>query len=269
MCRLLAYLGEPIQLERLLYDPQHSLVVQSYQPQEMTSGILNADGFGVGWYDDHQPATPYIYRNTLPIWNDVNLPSLSRYIRSGCMLANVRSATPGIAVDLSNCQPFQHQTLMAVHNGYIDRFRKTLLRPIRERLSDEAYAAVHGTSDSEHMYGLFLDAYAATQDLRGAFKQMLRVMLDLAAEYHTDFSANFVITDGKTLIASRFANRDPVPSLYWLKQEPTLPASILVASEPFFEGEWQPFADRSLLTVSHDLTVEIESLESWFTAAAI
>jgi glutamine amidotransferase len=183
-------------------------------------------------------------------------------------LANVRSATPGIAVDLSNCQPFQHQSLMAIHNGYIDRFRKTLLRPIRERLSDTAYAAVHGTTDSEHMYGLFLDAYAASQNLRAAFKQMLQVMLTLAAEHRTDFSANFVISDGETLIASRFANRDPVPSLYWLKHEPSLPSSILIASEPFFAGEWQPFADRSLLTVSHDLTVEIESLDAWFAPTA-
>jgi ergothioneine biosynthesis protein EgtC len=266
MCRLLAYLGEPIQLDRLLYDPQHSLVVQSYQPREMTGGVLNADGFGIGWYDDAAPSQPFRYRHTLPIWNDVNLPQLSRYIRSGCILANVRSATPGIAVDLSNCQPFQHQTLSAIHNGYIDRFHKTLLRPIRERLSDAAYATIAGTTDSEHMYGLFLDAYTATQDLGLAFKQMLAVMLELAATHHTDFSANFVITDGTTLIASRFANRDPVPSLYWLQGEPSLPASILIASEPFFEGDWQPFADRSLLTVAHDQTVTIESLESGFSA---
>jgi ergothioneine biosynthesis protein EgtC len=265
MCRLLAYLGEPIQLERLLYDPQHSLVVQSYQPREMTGGLLNADGFGIGWYDGDRPAMPYRYRHTLPIWNDVNLPPLSRYIRSGCILANVRSATPGIAVDLSNCQPFQHGPLSAIHNGYIDRFRQTLLRPIRERLSHATYATIEGSTDSEHMYGLFLDAYAATADLGQAFKQMLAVMLELADKYHTDFSANFVITDGQTLIASRFANRDPVPSLYWLQAEPSLPNSILIASEPFFDGNWQTFPHRSLLTVAHDHTLTIESLESWFT----
>ncbi len=50
MCRLLAYLGSPVSLEHLLYKPEHSLIVQSYQPCEMTSGVVNADGFGVGWY---------------------------------------------------------------------------------------------------------------------------------------------------------------------------------------------------------------------------
>lgn len=49
MCRLLGYLGKPIQLDRLLLKPEHSLVVQSYQPQEMTAGLLNADGFGLSY----------------------------------------------------------------------------------------------------------------------------------------------------------------------------------------------------------------------------
>ena len=50
MCRLLGYLGSSIQLERILIKPERSLVIQSYKPQEMTAGLLNADGFGIGWY---------------------------------------------------------------------------------------------------------------------------------------------------------------------------------------------------------------------------
>lgn len=94
MCRLLAYLGSPISLEYLLYKPEHSLIVQSYQPREMISGVVNADSFGVGWYHDQKDTDPFIYKNTLPIWNDINLPNLSRYVESKCVLAYVRSATP-------------------------------------------------------------------------------------------------------------------------------------------------------------------------------
>ena len=50
MCRLLAYLGEPIPLEELIFKPEHSLVVQSYQPKELEFALLNADGFGLGWH---------------------------------------------------------------------------------------------------------------------------------------------------------------------------------------------------------------------------
>lgn len=49
MCRLLAYLGKPILLEELILKPEHSLLVQSYQPKELEVALLNADGFGIGW----------------------------------------------------------------------------------------------------------------------------------------------------------------------------------------------------------------------------
>jgi glutamine amidotransferase len=51
MCRHLAYLGPPIPLSRLLFDPPHSLSHQSWSPADMRGGgTVNADGFGVGWY---------------------------------------------------------------------------------------------------------------------------------------------------------------------------------------------------------------------------
>jgi glutamine amidotransferase len=82
MCRLLGYLGAKIKLDHLLYKPEHSLLVQSYQPKEMTSGVVNADGLGIGWYHHEQDVNPFTYKSTLPIWNDTNLPELSRYIES-------------------------------------------------------------------------------------------------------------------------------------------------------------------------------------------
>src|SRR3712207_4031359 len=157
MCRLLGYLGAPIQLDRLLYKPEHSLIVQSYEPREMTSGVVNADGFGVGWYRAERDVNPFTYKSTLAIWNDVNLPELSRYVESGCVLAYVRSATPGQALDLSNCQPFRDNRLLFIHNGFISNFRKTLYRPIRDRFSDEVYQSVNGTTDSEHIFALFVN----------------------------------------------------------------------------------------------------------------
>src|SRR6266542_1108903 len=51
MCRHLAYLGPPIPLSRLLFEPPHALVHQSWAPKDMRGGgTINADGFGVGWY---------------------------------------------------------------------------------------------------------------------------------------------------------------------------------------------------------------------------
>jgi len=138
MCRLLGYLGRSLPMANLIAQPEHSLMAQSYQPREMTAGLLNADGFGIGWYD-HLGNPPFMYKNTLPIWSDINLPHLNRYVQSPCFLANVRSATAGQPIDLSNCQPFNHGQVLGIHNGFIENFRRSLYRPLRQQLDDQFY----------------------------------------------------------------------------------------------------------------------------------
>lgn len=262
MCRLLAYLGTPVSLDRLLYKPEHSLIVQSYQPREMTAGLLNADGFGIGWYHAQQQTEPYTYKNLLPIWNDVNLPSLSRYVESGCVLANVRSATAGLAVDFSNCQPFQHRRILGIHNGFIADFRQTLYRPLRDRLSDTAYQAIGGSTDSEHIFALLLTELERNPDqpIAAALFRTLTTLTELATPQQVNFSANVIISDGQQLVVSRFAWGGATPTLYWLRDDPLLPESVLVASEPLFPGNWTAFPDRSITTITHDLDLQTQLL---------
>ena len=259
MCRLLGYLGSPILLDYLLNKPEHSLVVQSYQPREMTAGLLNADGFGIGWYHPQKDTEPFRYKNTQPIWSDVNLPSLSRYIESGCIIANVRSATPGLAVDLSNCHPFQYERLLFTHNGFIQNFRKTLYREIRDRINNTAYQAINGTTDSEHIFGLLINQLQASPDinLATALHKTLINLTELAESYQVSFSANIIISDGHSLIASRFAHNTATPSLYWLRDDPTFSNAVIIASEPLFTGNWMSFAERSIISVGQELDGEI------------
>lgn len=261
MCRLLGYLGRPIQLDRLLYKPEHSLVVQSYQPREMTSGLLNADGFGVGWYHTQRDTPPFTYRNTLPIWNDINLPSLSRYIESNCIVASVRSATPGLSVDLNNCPPFQQNLILAVHNGYIEKFRQTLYRSIRDRLDDSLYEAIQGTTDSEHIFALLMHEWQQSPDLslEQALKNTVVTLFELAASHNVSAGANLILSDGQRLVACRASNRSPAPSLYWIRDDPFLPEAVVIASEPLFPGNWTAFPERSILSVRTDLDVQIQS----------
>lgn len=258
MCRLLGYLGTPVQLDRLLYKPEHSLLVQSYQPREMTAGLLNADGFGVGWYHPQRETEPFTYKTILPIWSDVNLPSLSRYVESGCVLANVRSATPGQAVDLSNCQPFQHRLVLGIHNGFIANFRQTLYRPIRNRLSDTAYQSIGGSTDSEHIFALLMTELENAPDLplSAALHRTLTTLQALAEPQQVAFSANLILSDGKQLIAARFAHLCATPTLYWLRDDPLFPQAVLIASEPLFAGNWTACPERSITTIAHDLDIQ-------------
>ncbi len=259
MCRLLGYLGSPLTLDRLLSKPEHSLIVQSYQPREMTAGLLNADGFGVGWYHPSRQVEPYIYRNVLPIWADSNLPELSRYVESGCVLANVRSATPGLPVDLSNCQPFKHRLILGMHNGFIEQFRQTVYRPLRDRLCDEAYRLIQGMTDSEHIFALVIHELQTHPDLslREGLHRALQTLVELVTSAQVTMSANVILSDGQQLVASRFACGTSTPTLYWLRDDPCLPQAVVLASEPLFEGNWIACPEKSLLTVAHDLSVQV------------
>ena len=262
MCRLLGYLGKTIQLDKLLYKPEHSLIVQSYQPREMSSGILNADGFGVGWYHEQKDTNPYIYKNILPIWSDINLPQISRYVESRCVLGYVRSATPGLEVDLSNCQPFTNEGLLFIHNGFIHNFRKTLYRPIRNCLDDFTYQLIKGTTDSEHIFALVINELQASPDrtLETALANALTKLTQLAKSYKIYFSANLIISKGNQLVASRYSNRAPTPTLYWLRDDPLYPDAVILASEPLFEGNWNHCPEHSIISVGEDLEVNITSV---------
>ena len=260
MCRLLGYFGRQVELDKLLYKPEHSLIFQSYQPREMTAGLINADGFGVGWYHPHKEKHPYTYKNTLPIWSDLNLEQLSRYVESDCVLAYVRSATPGLAVDLSNCQPFTRENLLFIHNGYINHFRQTLYRPIRNSLSDHTYQLIKGTTDSEHIFALILQELDTFPEIKLeiALENALRKLTSLADQYQTDFSANVVISNGRELVASRYSSRQAAPTLYWLRDDPLYADGVIIASEPLFEGNWNSCPEQSIVTVGGNLEVYIQ-----------
>lgn len=130
MCRHLAWLGEPVTISSLVLERPHSLQHQSYAPQHQQHGVVNADGFGAGWYVDARPE-PVRYRRAQPIWGDPSFASLAPTISSGCLVAAVRDATPGFAAsDESSTAPFLHGRWLFSHTGALadwPRARKALL----------------------------------------------------------------------------------------------------------------------------------------------
>lgn len=279
MCRLLGYLGSPITLKQLLLDPTHSLVAQSYQPRELKVALLNADGFGAGWYGlqgglqgDARPPNqgPYVYRNILPIWNDPNLPDLCRYVQTPAALAYIRSATPGQPVAVSNCQPFRFQNLLFVHNGFIDNFRQTLYRPIRDQLCDTAYQHIHGTTDSEHIFALLVHQIVTQPDidLVSAVTATVQTISHLAKAHHTRAMMALIVSDGRRMVAALHDTTGQPPSFYWLSPEAAdsgaadvpYSNSVVFASEPLDPAPWQSFPANHLISVAPDLTLTPHAL---------
>src|SRR3954469_16142338 len=154
MCRWIAYFGNPIRPRTLLYDTEHGLVEQSRRDR-FAGGYPNADGVGLGWYDeDGGGDQPGLYRNTLPAWGDRNLRDLAAHIRSPLFLGHIRAAT-GTPVEQSNCHPFRHGRWLFQHNGSTDpppELRRELVLAVDPSL----FGAIDGTTDSQLMFFLAL-----------------------------------------------------------------------------------------------------------------
>ena len=118
MCRHLGWLGREVSVSSLVLDPPHGLRVQSYAPRRQKHCLLNADGWGVGFFDG---ATPRRWRSVAPLWGDVSFGSVAPALRSRCVVAAVRSATVGVPIEASATAPFTDGQWLLSHNGVVDR----------------------------------------------------------------------------------------------------------------------------------------------------
>ena len=256
MCRLAAYIGPPISLAHFLLQPPHSLVRQSWEPREMTEARLNADGYGFGWFDPSgQPAT---FTSVMPIWGDTNLNALGASLFSPTWVANVRSATPGVAIAQANTQPFSDNEFLFLHNGYILNFAHSLRGRFRQALSPDVEAGVHGNSDSEYIFALLRNILARDLDL-----PLDEALLELFATLEAWLDGarallNFVLTDGERIYAVRHALNAECPSLYFTTDDEAYPDASLVASEPLTDSKfWQPVPAHHFLILDPNQPPEL------------
>jgi len=256
MCRIAAYLGrEQIPLSSLVLEPKHSLLVQSYAPKEMMSGVVNADGFGAGWYTPEVDGEPAVYRSNAPIWADRSFASIAPKVRSATVLAAVRSATPGLPAEESGVPPFASGPYLFAHNGAIKNFRTAAMRPLRDALSDASYSELLGVTDSETIFAFLLDrlheAKASPGDsgsLAEATAETVQLVSTLCAELGVYASLNVGITDGEATVFTRYSTEGPGNSLYFVEDGEAFPNAVVVASERL-DGDagWQQAPDRHLL----------------------
>lgn len=215
MCRALAYLGQPVLVDNLLFQPDSSLVKQTYMPQMLN--LLNLAGFGMRAWDrgSADPDVPFSYASTeLPIY-DRNLKALARKVRATCLLAHVRGVhfnTEGI-ISQQNIHPFQFPGCRAAlaHNGDLVRMRE--MRPaLLEHIRPEFARMIDGTTDSEWIYALFLSHLedpgrdADADELARALEKTLRVIRDVRARLGIAHwsPVNLFITTGTQLVAVRY-----------------------------------------------------------------
>jgi len=244
MCRLAAYLGEPLFLEELIAKPRHSLMRQSLRSEE-AKVVTNGDGFGIGWYGER--AEPGVYREVMPAWSDDNLLALSQTLSSRLFFAHVRAATAG-GIARQNCHPFRHGRYLFMHNGQIGGYGR-LRRTLESWLPDELYAERRGATDSELLFLLALvrirEGMPVDEAVTTVLDETMALMRARGVEQPLRFAA--VLADGEQLFAFRIASDRRPPTLYLRR----CAGGTIVASEPLCEEEpgWQMLPDGAVVAV--------------------
>jgi glutamine amidotransferase len=229
MCRHLAWLGAPRSVASLVLEPPRGLLRQSYAPRRQKRGLLNADGWGVGFYDADGAVRRW--RSPRPLWSDASFASLAPVLSSGAVLAAVRSATVGMPPDETAAAPFTDGRWLLSHNGRVDR---TALTPAPDPES---------VGDS---------ALLAAQVFASGPEQVVTTLRGIA-EADPDATLNVLLTDGNRILGVTWGDE-----LSYLVE----PDGVVVASEPWDDDpRWVDVPDRHAIEVTADGGVTVTELE--------
>jgi glutamine amidotransferase len=206
----------------LVLDPPQSLRVQSYAPRRQKHGLMNADGWGVGFFDGEVPRR---WRSPAPLWGDTSFESVAPALRSHCVVAAVRSATVGMPIEVSATAPFTDGHWLLSHNGVVDR----------------ALLPLHSSAESVCDSALL----AAT-----IFDRGMDALGDIIIEIGTAdplARLNILAANGSRLVATAWGD-----TLSILRRDD----GVVLASEPYDDDpDWDDVPDRHLVEVTGDRVV--------------
>lgn len=245
MCRHLAYLGAPVTLHSLVYEPPHSLEHQSYAPKLNLFNKLNADGFGVGWYHDDEVIR---YRRSTPMWTDKSFAEVAEAVSAGCVVAAVRSATSAFPIEESCAQPLRCDGRLFSHNGRVDAF-PSVEPKLRELAGDlSTVPDARAPFDSALLFAIAVNAWRAGRSLADGLAHTVTTVAGLTGGRY-----NLLAADGRSLAATTWGDSLFVASL---------PDAVVIASEPYDDDPaWERVPDRSLVTASPERGIHIAPIQ--------
>jgi predicted glutamine amidotransferase len=260
----MAWHGQPVLIEELLFNTKHSLVDQSLHSQ-MGAETTNGDGFGLCWYGTGDG--PGVYRSVAPAWGDRHLRQLAAHVESPLFLAHVRAAI-GSPVQETNCHPFSRGRWAFVHNGLLGGFA-TVRRDLMLAIDPELFAGFEGSADTEVLFHLAL-TFGLEDDPVAALERTIG-LVEATAERHgiaDAFQGTIGVSDGESLWAFRYSTERRSRTLFisadaqTLKRlqpdnprlERLLEGDRVVVSEPLVDlpGAWHELPESSVLVVGPD-----------------
>jgi glutamine amidotransferase len=221
MCRHLGWLGAEVTVSSLILDPPHGLRVQSYAPRRQKHGLMNADGWGVGFFDDSlEGGVARRWRSPAPLWGDASFDSVAPALRSHCVVAAVRSATIGMPIEASATAPFTDGQWLLSHNGIVERAVLPLTTSAESVCDSAILAAV--------IFERGLDALGEIIAEVGMADPLARL--------------NILAANGSRLLATTWGD-----TLFILRRDD----GVVLASEPYDDApDWEDVPDRHLVEVT-------------------
>ncbi|MEV6324636.1 class II glutamine amidotransferase [Nocardia sp. NPDC051787] len=270
----MAYSGEPILAEDLLFRPNHSLIDQSLHSR-LGATTTNGDGFGIGWYGLGR--RPAVFKNIEPAWNDRNLREVAGQVRTPLFFAHVRAST-GAAVQRSNCHPFRHGNWLWMHNGELNGFHATK-RDLITAVEPSLFPDIEGSTDSELLFFLAL-TFGLLDDPLGAVAHAVGFVEDVSRTHEVAAPVQMTVatTDGSSMWFFRYSSERQTRSLFYSTDITTLRAlhpdvpvlyqlgeeTRFVVSEPLRDlpGAWNevPESSAGVIYPGHDEIVPFQPI---------
>src|SRR3954463_7322832 len=213
MCRWMAYSGEPVLSDDLLFRPEHSIIDQSLHAR-LGGFTTNGDGFGIGWDGDREGTTPTGDKSTHPGWNDQNLREVAAQIRTPLLFAHVR-ASSGTPVQRSNCHPFRYGRWLWMHNGSLARFQE-VKRDLQMAVDPSLYPMIEGSTDTETLFFLAL-TFGLTADPPIAVARAVGLVEDVGRRHGVEYPVHMTVatSDGDSIWVFRYSSEKATSSLYF------------------------------------------------------
>ena len=223
----------------------------------------NPDGTGLGVFE--ADGKPLLYKQPMAAWQDSQFATEAHELTGTTFIAHVRYSSSA-ALEVRNTHPFLQDDRIFAHNGVVDG-----LDVVDARLRELGVGdLVQGETDSERILALIT---ACIRRHDGDVGAGIFDAVDWLAETVPIFAVNMLLSTATDMWALRYPETH---GLYLLdrrdvdarrlrmrsdritahSEQLTSDASVLFASEPMDDDDWQLLAPGELVHVDTDLQID-------------
>ncbi|MGF1643638.1 MAG: class II glutamine amidotransferase [Thiotrichales bacterium] len=250
MSRFAAYLGPPIALASFLITPERGLVAQASSHAD-EGATPEVEGYGFGWYTGVHPMR---YSQPVPIWTDPNLVPLAASLQRGLWFGFLGGGHGVHGYGANTAQPLTDELMLFAHDGFVSDFAHTLRPYCLRYLQPEFAARIDENTDSAYLFALLRQRLREFDEItiEGALQNILSTLQVTLMDVRSQL--NLLVTDGKRLVATRYATGMQSTPVFYTMNDPAFPAyAQLVASQPLTDApNWRQLPQNHMLILSSD-----------------